>query len=145
LIELFRNRLNSKSNWQQFVVQGRKEELQKLRNELGELGGAGHFWGNDKAKCHGGERWWMREEEDLKKVLRLLAAGEKKISLKEREFRAFKSEKNGEKLKKSFFIVTIGTSPRLDGRYSSRLLRIGKEEMENITISGWNKKVKIKI
>jgi nitroimidazol reductase NimA-like FMN-containing flavoprotein (pyridoxamine 5'-phosphate oxidase superfamily) len=81
LIELFRARLNSKSNWQQFVVQGRKEELQKLRNELGEIGGAGHFFGHDNL----GTRDSM-EEEDLKMVLRLLAAGEKKINLKEREF-----------------------------------------------------------
>ena len=88
MIELFRARLNSKSNWQQFVVQGRKEELQKLRNELGEIGGAGHFFGIDNL----GTRDSM-EEEELKLVIRLLAAGEKKINLKEREFRAFLSEK----------------------------------------------------
>jgi hypothetical protein len=39
---------------------------------------------------------------------------------------------------------TIGTSPRLDGRSSSSLLK-NMEEMKNIAISGWNKKVKIKI
>jgi len=55
---------------------------------MGEIGGAGHFWGNDKRAYYGGERDLMGEEE-LKKVLRLLAAGEKKINLKEREFRAF--------------------------------------------------------
>ena len=85
------------------------------------------------------------EEKDLKKMLQLLAAGEKEINLKEREFRAILSEKNGKKLKKSLFGVTIGTSPKLDGRSSSRLIGEKKEEMENITISGWNKKVKIKI
>ncbi|CBY15434.1 unnamed protein product [Oikopleura dioica] len=58
-------------------------DLEKLRMEMGEIGGAGHFWGNDK-------RTGMRDEE-LKKVLRLLAAGEKKVNLKEREFRAFLS------------------------------------------------------
>ena len=84
LIELFRARRNSKSSWRRFISQGSR----MLRNELGELGGAGHFWGNDKATWNGGERDWMREE-DLKKVLRLLAAREKKINLKEREFRAF--------------------------------------------------------
>jgi hypothetical protein len=71
-------------------------ELEKLRMELGQLGGAGHFWGNDKDKFDGGERDEMGEEE-LKKVLRLLAAGEKKINLKEREFRAFLSENKTER------------------------------------------------
>ena len=114
--------------------------------ELGEFGGAGHFWGNDKAKAwgYGGERDFMNESE-LKKVLRLLAAGEKKINFKEREFRAFFSERNGEKLKKSFGILTTGKSPRLDGRSSPSLLGKLMEEMEKITISGSNAKVKIKI
>ena len=76
-------------------------ELEKLRMELGELGGAGHFWGNDKDKDEGGERDGMKEEE-LKKVLRLLAAGEKKINLKEREFRAFLSKKTERNSKKDF-------------------------------------------
>ena len=56
-----------------------------MRMEMGEIGGAGHFWGNDKVICEGGERDRMGKEE-LKKVLRLLAAGEKTINLKEREF-----------------------------------------------------------
>ena len=73
-------------------IERENEELEKMRNELGELGGAGHFWGNDKSKNFGGERNGMKEEE-LKKVQQLLAAGEKKINLKEREFRAFWSEK----------------------------------------------------
>ena len=103
-------------------IERKNDKLEKMRNELGELGGAGHFWGNDKRKNYGGERYEM-EEEELKKVLRLLAAGEKKINLKEREFRAFLSEKkNGEKLKKSLGLGLIGTSPRLDGRSSSSLL-----------------------
>ena len=83
MIELFRARLNSKSDWKKFVVQGRKEELQKLRNELGSIGGAGHFFGNDNVDTR-----YEMEEEELKLVIRLLAAGEKKINLKEREFRA---------------------------------------------------------
>jgi len=53
--------------------------------EMGEIGGAGHFWGDDKEICEGGVRDEMGDEE-LKKVLRLLAAGEKKVNLKEREF-----------------------------------------------------------
>ena len=52
---------------------------------MGEIGGAGHFWGNDKIAHFGGERDLMGEEE-LKKVLRLLAVGQKTINLKEREF-----------------------------------------------------------
>jgi hypothetical protein len=97
------------------------EKLERLRNELGEKGGAGLFWENDKAIRRGGVRDEV-EEKDLKKVLQLLAAGEKEINLKEREFRAFLSEKkNREKLKKSFCGLPIGRSPRLDGRSSSRL------------------------
>ena len=61
------------------------DKLVMLRTELGEIGGAGHFFGNDKMINEGGVRDEMGEEE-LKKVLRLLAAGEKTINLKEREF-----------------------------------------------------------
>ncbi|CBY32834.1 unnamed protein product [Oikopleura dioica] len=56
-------------------------ELEKLKMEMGEIGGAGHFWGDDKEICEGGVRDEMGDEE-LKKVLRLLAAGEKKVNLK---------------------------------------------------------------
>jgi len=110
--------------------------------EMGEIGGAGHFWGNDKETKCGGERDLMGEEE-MKKVLRLLAAGQKKVNLKEREFRAFLNDKNGKKPKKSFGIVKIWRSPRLDGRSSSRLLGKVVEEMANISISGLKIKVKI--
>ena len=68
------------------------EKLERLRKELGEKGGAGHFWGNDREIGYGGVRNQMGEKE-LKKVLQLLAAGEKEINLKEREFRAFLSDK----------------------------------------------------
>ena len=73
----------------------RSELAKSMRNELGELGGAGHFWGNDKEKNHGrnGGKRDVMFEKDLKKVLHLLATGEKRINLKEREFRAFLSEK----------------------------------------------------
>ncbi|CBY12831.1 unnamed protein product [Oikopleura dioica] len=56
-------------------------ELIMMRTELGEIGGAGHFFGNDKEIDKDGVRDEMRDK-DLKKVLRLLAAGEKKINLK---------------------------------------------------------------
>jgi len=71
-------------------------DLLELRNELGPLEGAGHFWGDDKVVRCGEGRDEMKEG-DLKKVLRLLAVGEKKINLKEREFRAFLSEKKTER------------------------------------------------
>ena len=113
--------------------------LDMMRKKLGELGGAGHYFEND-----GHEVRDSMEKKDLKKVLQLLSLGEKRINLKEKEFRDFLNVKNGEKLKKSFCIITIGRSPRLDGRSSSRLL--GElEEMENISIFGFQKKVKIKI
>ena len=79
-------------------VEKRKNvELQVVRNELFiNLRGAGHFWADDRGTFSGGDRDSM-EQKELKKVLRLLAAGEKKINLKEREFRAFLSEKKTER------------------------------------------------
>ncbi|CBY12820.1 unnamed protein product [Oikopleura dioica] len=56
-------------------------ELEKLKMEMGEIGGVGHFLGNDKGTYFGGVRDEMADEE-LKKVLRLFAAGEKKVNLK---------------------------------------------------------------
>ncbi|CBY42061.1 unnamed protein product [Oikopleura dioica] len=72
-------------SWQNFMKTIRHMRKKKMRMEMGEIGGAGHFWGNDKSSHYGGVRDTMGEEE-LKKVLRLLAAGEKTINLKEREF-----------------------------------------------------------
>ena len=60
-----------------------KSKLENLRNDIGESGGAGHFWGNDKAHLVGGVRATFKEP-DLKNVMRLLAAGQKKINLKEK-------------------------------------------------------------
>ncbi|CBY11407.1 unnamed protein product [Oikopleura dioica] len=59
----------------------RNDKLEKMRKELGEIGGSGHFWGNDKMISFAGVRDEMRGKE-LKKVIGLLAAGEKKINLK---------------------------------------------------------------
>ena len=70
------------------IFQKRNGGLEKMRKELGEKGGAGHFWRNDREIVHGGERNWM-EQAELEKVLRLLSFGEKKINLKEKEFLAF--------------------------------------------------------
>jgi len=71
LIELFRNRRNSKSSWQRFIYEG-------SRMLSDQLGGAGHFFGHDNTET----RDPMYEEEELKLVLRLLAAGEKNINFK---------------------------------------------------------------
>ena len=62
-------------------------ELGKLRKKLGEIGGAGHFWGDDK----NGVRNMMKK--DFQYVLRLLELGEKKINFKESVFQAFKEKK----------------------------------------------------
>ena len=67
-------------------------ELGKLRNELGALGGAGHFWGDEKAISSGGIRDQMGKGA-LRNVIRLLLLGEKKVNLKEREFIALFSDK----------------------------------------------------
>ena len=76
MIELFRNRRNSKSSWQRFISEG-------SRILSDQLGGAGHFFGHDNTETRD-----PMYEVELKLVLRLLAAGEKKINFKEREFRA---------------------------------------------------------
>ena len=134
------NQFEEEAGYQERVVE-ENCELEEMRKTMGEIGGAGHFFGNDRRIEFGGKRDGM-DEEQLKKVLQLLAAGEKRINLKEREFRTFLNEKKTEKkLKKSFGGVTIGRSPRLDGRSTSK--ELGKKM--TITISLSRKKVKIKI
>jgi hypothetical protein len=81
LIELFRARKNSKSSWRRFISEGSR----MLSNELG---GAGHFFGNDSLYTRG-----EMEEKELRKVLRLLSLGEKRINLKESELRTFLTRK----------------------------------------------------
>merc|ERR1712037_777768 len=54
---------------------------ENVDRELGEFGGAGHYFGDDKMIEKGGPRDDM-EEAGLKKVLKLLSAGEKKINVK---------------------------------------------------------------
>ena len=65
-----------------------ERELEEIRRQLGEKGGIGHFWENDRAIVNGGVRDHMNEEE-LKNVARAISLGQKKINLKEREFLAF--------------------------------------------------------
>jgi len=101
-------------SWQNFMTTNCHMRKKMLRSEMGEIGGAGHFWGNDgkgekldylaglfggvsylanwpigrqsycdslKETRNGGVRDPMGDE-DLKKVLLLLAAGQKKVNLK---------------------------------------------------------------
>ena len=42
---------------------------------MGAIGGAGHFWGNDKGIHFGGVREWMGEEELKKVILKKWAVG----------------------------------------------------------------------
>ena len=67
------------------LLHGDASRLSQLRNELGAIGGAGEFFGNDKVIGFGGVRDSM-EEEELRNVLKLLSFGETKINLKGREF-----------------------------------------------------------
>ena len=60
------------------------DELDVLRNEMGQLGGAGHYFQNDKNKSNGGVRDEMSREE-IAKVLQLLSLGEKRVNFKERD------------------------------------------------------------
>ncbi|CBY32038.1 unnamed protein product [Oikopleura dioica] len=48
-------------------IERKNDELEKMRTELGDIGGAGHFFGNDKEMENGGVRNWM-EGNKLKKV-----------------------------------------------------------------------------
>ena len=65
------------------MTKGRKNlELAYLRQELGALGGVGHYFENDQEHCFGGVRDWMQKN-GLLLVLRALALGQKKINLKE--------------------------------------------------------------
>ena len=51
---------------------------------MGQLGGAGHYFQNDKNKSNGGVRDEMSREE-IAKVLQLLSLGEKRVNFKERD------------------------------------------------------------
>jgi hypothetical protein len=55
---------------------------------MGELGGVGHYFQNDRRLSNGGVRDQMKKEE-IEGVLRLLSLGKKRVNLKEREFLTF--------------------------------------------------------
>ena len=63
------------------AIEGRKEELEKIKNELGVDGGAGHKSGNDDRS--------LFNEEAVRRVLRGLEAGLTKVNFKERDRIAF--------------------------------------------------------
>ena len=68
------------------------ETLEKMREELGAIGGAGHFFEDDREIYKGGTRDEMNEMK-VRKVLKLLALGERKINLKEWEFCIFQQKR----------------------------------------------------
>ena len=70
----------------------REKKLEKLRNELGEKRGAGHFFGNDKVVF----REEMKENE-IEQVLKLLQLGEKKINLKKKESKFLSESKSAKR------------------------------------------------
>ena len=72
-----------------------------MKNELGPLGGAGHFFGNDRKISEGGRRDFMQENE-IRNVLKLLSLGTKQVNFKEREvlvFRQTELKKNSSKFR----------------------------------------------
>ena len=72
----------------------RKQELEKMRKDLGPLGGAGHYFDIDAAKSDCplsslssriGMRARIRDamkDEEIRNVLKLLSLGERRINLK---------------------------------------------------------------
>jgi len=63
-----------------------EEEIKLLRKKVGALPGMPHLWQNDDYKTDKSEARNYMKKEELKKVLHLLALGEKNVNLKEREF-----------------------------------------------------------
>ena len=59
---------NQEKDVQQNATEEKNDELEKMRNEFGALGGAGHFWGNDAWKNFGGERDTMGEKGETLKI-----------------------------------------------------------------------------
>ena len=64
------------------------DELDLLRNKIGELGGAGHYFQKNRRLSNGGARDKMKKEE-IVEVLRLLSLGEERVNLKEWKFLIF--------------------------------------------------------
>ena len=90
ILDIFLQQLRGQSLASQESVKSEKEiekrsdELEKLSAQLGALGGADHYFGNDKTSVRSNMK-----EEDLRQVLRLLSLGEKRINFKEKELSFF--------------------------------------------------------
>ena len=82
--------LRNKIENEERTIERKANEERKLRNKLGDIGAVGHYFGPDSRDTRG-----EMEAKELEKILQLLSHGEKRINLKEREFRAFLNEKNG--------------------------------------------------
>ena len=63
----------------------RQRALIKTMEQIGTLGGSGHYRGNDRRPNAGGPRSEMGEYQ-LKNVLKLLSLGAKKVNLKVSKF-----------------------------------------------------------
>ena len=63
-----------------------EDEIKLLKKKVGALPGMPHFWQNGDYKTEKSEARNYMKKEELKKVLHLLALGEKKMNLKEKEF-----------------------------------------------------------
>ena len=79
---------NSESQREKFRKEAKKmeEEIKFLKKKVGALPGMPHFWQNDDYKTDKSEARNYMKKEELKKVLHLLALGEKNVNLKEKEF-----------------------------------------------------------
>jgi len=72
-----KNRAGNQEKIQQSAIQEKNEDLEKIKNELGKEGGAGHVFGED-------DRRKGFNEEEVRRILRGLEAGLTEINFKER-------------------------------------------------------------
>lgn len=71
-----KNRTGNQEKIQQSAIQEKNQELEKIKNELGEKGGAGHVFGKDTRPGF--------DEEKVRRILRGLEAGLTEVNFKER-------------------------------------------------------------
>ncbi|CBY42071.1 unnamed protein product [Oikopleura dioica] len=110
---------NSESQRERFKKESKKmeEEIKFLNKKVGALPGMPHFWQNENLKTDKSEARNYMKKEELKKVLHLLALGEKNVNLKfhpfyncevaaagwKLEFKTAKEESGGD----GYFYLTI--------------------------------------
>ena len=97
-----------------------RKKLEKMRREVGAIGGAGHFFGLDKLKFFGGVRDDMGAEQ-IRSVLKLLALGQTEINVKFEVRQDLEVSENGWNMK---FIGSHHTWRRPKGTYEWHLLWI---------------------